>query len=75
MFGELGKYVAVFLTGLLVAYVLTPLVRSLASRFGVVISLATLETGRSPNVPSTFLGVLFRKISDDFPSGGGRIAC
>jgi UDP-N-acetylmuramyl pentapeptide phosphotransferase/UDP-N-acetylglucosamine-1-phosphate transferase len=36
MFGFFDKYIAVFLTGLVVTYLLTPLVRSLAVRFGVV---------------------------------------
>jgi UDP-GlcNAc:undecaprenyl-phosphate GlcNAc-1-phosphate transferase len=36
MFGHFDKYIAVFLTGLVVTYLLTPLVRSLAHRFGVV---------------------------------------
>ena len=36
MFGELDKYLAVFTTGLVVAYLLTPVVRALAVRWGVV---------------------------------------
>jgi UDP-GlcNAc:undecaprenyl-phosphate/decaprenyl-phosphate GlcNAc-1-phosphate transferase len=36
MFDFLDKYIAVFLTGLLVSYVLTPLARQLAVRFGIV---------------------------------------
>ena len=36
MFGDFDKYIVVFLTGLLVTYLLTPVVRSLATRFGVV---------------------------------------
>jgi UDP-N-acetylmuramyl pentapeptide phosphotransferase/UDP-N-acetylglucosamine-1-phosphate transferase len=36
MFGDLDKYLLVFLTGLTVTYLLTPLVRSLAHRYGVV---------------------------------------
>ena len=36
MFGELDKYVLVFLTGLLVTYLLTPVVRGLAHKYGVV---------------------------------------
>lgn len=36
MFGDLDKYIAVFLTGLVVTYLLTPLVRRLASKFGMV---------------------------------------
>ena len=36
MFGDLDKYIIVFLTGLVVTYLLTPMVRSLAIRYGVV---------------------------------------
>ena len=36
MFGDLDKYILVFLTGLAVAYLLTPVVKKLAFRFGVV---------------------------------------
>jgi len=36
MFGNLDKYIAVWLTGLLATYLLTPLVRAAASRLGVV---------------------------------------
>lgn len=36
MFGDFDKYLAVFATGLVVAYLLTPAVRALACRFGVV---------------------------------------
>ncbi len=36
MFGDLDKYILVFLAGLLVTYLLTPVVRGLAIRFGVV---------------------------------------
>ena len=36
MFGELDQYIAVFLVGLLVTYLLTPMVRAGAIRFGVV---------------------------------------
>jgi len=36
MFGDLDKYIAVFLTGLVVTYLFTPLVRAAACRFGVV---------------------------------------
>src|SRR5882757_544607 len=36
MFGDLDKYILVFLTGLTVTYLLTPVVRGLAIRFGVV---------------------------------------
>ena len=36
MFGDLDKYILVFLVGLIVTYLLTPVVRRLAIRFGVV---------------------------------------
>ena len=36
MFGDLDKYIVVFLTGLVVTYLLTPVVRGMAIRFGVV---------------------------------------
>jgi UDP-GlcNAc:undecaprenyl-phosphate GlcNAc-1-phosphate transferase len=36
MFGDLDKYVLVFLVGLVVTYLLTPMVRGLAIRYGVV---------------------------------------
>lgn len=36
MFGDFDKYILVFLTGLLVTYLLTPVARTLAIRFGVV---------------------------------------
>ncbi|HZI33106.1 MAG TPA: undecaprenyl/decaprenyl-phosphate alpha-N-acetylglucosaminyl 1-phosphate transferase, partial [Candidatus Binatia bacterium] len=36
MFGDLDKYLLVFLTGLVVTYLLTPVVRAAAIRFGVV---------------------------------------
>jgi UDP-GlcNAc:undecaprenyl-phosphate GlcNAc-1-phosphate transferase len=36
MFGDLDKYILVFLVGLVVTYLLTPMVRSLAVRYGVV---------------------------------------
>src|SRR5215510_9084962 len=36
MFGDLDGYVAAFLTGLVVTYVLTPFVREMACRFGVM---------------------------------------
>jgi UDP-N-acetylmuramyl pentapeptide phosphotransferase/UDP-N-acetylglucosamine-1-phosphate transferase len=36
MFGDFDKYIAVFLTALVVTYLLTPLVRELACRFGVM---------------------------------------
>jgi UDP-N-acetylmuramyl pentapeptide phosphotransferase/UDP-N-acetylglucosamine-1-phosphate transferase len=36
MFGELDKYIAAFLTALAVTYLLTPLIRGLACRFGIM---------------------------------------
>lgn len=36
MFGDLDKYILVFLTGLVVTYLLTPVVRAMAIRYGVV---------------------------------------
>ena len=36
MFGKFDKYIVVFLTALVVTYLLTPLVRSLARRFGIM---------------------------------------
>ncbi len=36
MFGNLDKYLAVFLTGFVVVYLLTPAVRALARRYGVI---------------------------------------
>src|SRR5580658_10446112 len=36
VFGDFDKYILVFLTGLSVTYLLTPFVRKLAIRFGVV---------------------------------------
>jgi UDP-GlcNAc:undecaprenyl-phosphate GlcNAc-1-phosphate transferase len=36
MFGDLDKYLAVFLTGFCVTYLLTPLARSVARRWGIV---------------------------------------
>lgn len=36
MFGDLDKYILVFLTGLIVSYLLTPVVKMLAFQFGVV---------------------------------------
>ena len=36
MFGNWDRYLAAFLTALVVTYLLTPLVRELACRFGVV---------------------------------------
>lgn len=36
MFGDFDKYISVFLTGFVVVYLLTPVVRALARRFGVM---------------------------------------
>src|ERR1039458_7271277 len=36
MFGDFDRYIAVFLTALVVTYLLTPLVRAAACRFGVM---------------------------------------
>jgi UDP-N-acetylmuramyl pentapeptide phosphotransferase/UDP-N-acetylglucosamine-1-phosphate transferase len=36
MFGDFDKYIVVFLTALVVTYLLTPLIRAMACRFGVV---------------------------------------
>ncbi len=36
MFGDLDKYIVVFLTGLVVSYLMTPVVKKLAFRFGVI---------------------------------------
>src|ERR1043166_5006380 len=36
MFGDLDKYIVVFLTGLVVTYLLTPLVRHLACKYEIV---------------------------------------
>jgi UDP-N-acetylmuramyl pentapeptide phosphotransferase/UDP-N-acetylglucosamine-1-phosphate transferase len=36
MFGDFDKYIMVFLTGLLASYLLTPVVKSMAFRFGVI---------------------------------------
>jgi UDP-N-acetylmuramyl pentapeptide phosphotransferase/UDP-N-acetylglucosamine-1-phosphate transferase len=36
MFGDLGKYIAVFLTGFVVTYLMTPVVRALAWRYHIV---------------------------------------
>jgi UDP-N-acetylmuramyl pentapeptide phosphotransferase/UDP-N-acetylglucosamine-1-phosphate transferase len=36
MFGTLDKYIVVFLTGLVTTYLLTPIVRAVAARFGIV---------------------------------------
>jgi UDP-GlcNAc:undecaprenyl-phosphate/decaprenyl-phosphate GlcNAc-1-phosphate transferase len=52
MFGDLGKYIAVFLTGLVVTYLLTPVVRAAACRFGVV----DLPNARRPHKRPTARG-------------------
>ena len=52
MFGDLDKYILVFLTGLVVTYLFTPLVRSLAIRFGVV----DLPDARRPHKRPTARG-------------------
>ena len=52
MFGQLDKYLVVFLTGLVVSYLLTPLVRKLAIRFGVV----DLPNARRPHKRPTARG-------------------
>lgn len=52
MFGDLDKYVIVFLVGLLVTYLLTPVVRAWAIRFGVV----DLPNARRPHKQPTARG-------------------
>ena len=52
MFGILDKYVAVFLTGIVVTYFLTPLVRAVAARFGIV----DLPNERRPHKKPTARG-------------------
>ncbi len=52
MFGSFNKYVAVFLTGFVVVYFLTPLVRALARRYGVV----DLPNARRPHKQPTARG-------------------
>ena len=52
MFGDLDKYLLVFLVGLVVTYLLTPVVRSLAIRFGVV----DLPDARRPHKRPTARG-------------------
>jgi UDP-N-acetylmuramyl pentapeptide phosphotransferase/UDP-N-acetylglucosamine-1-phosphate transferase len=52
MFGDFDKYLLVFLTGLLVTYLLTPQVRRLAIRFGVV----DLPDARRPHKRPTARG-------------------
>lgn len=52
MFGDLDKYILVFLTGLVVTYLLTPVVRGLAIRHGVV----DLPDARRPHKRPTARG-------------------
>src|ERR1035441_7119718 len=52
MFGDWDKYVLVFLAGLSVTYLLTPLVRGMAIRFGVV----DLPDARRPHKRPTARG-------------------
>ena len=52
MFGDLDKYIVVFLVGLVVTYLLTPVVRSMAIRFGVV----DLPDARRPHKSLTARG-------------------
>lgn len=52
MFGNLGKYLLAFLVGLIVTYLLTPAVRSLAIRYGVV----DLPDARRPHKRPTARG-------------------
>jgi UDP-GlcNAc:undecaprenyl-phosphate/decaprenyl-phosphate GlcNAc-1-phosphate transferase len=52
MFGDLDKYILVFLTGLLASYLLTPVVRALAYRFNVV----DLPNERRPHLSPTARG-------------------
>jgi len=52
MFGDLDKYILVFLVGLVVTYLLTPVVRGMAIRFGVV----DLPDSRRPHKRPTARG-------------------
>ncbi len=52
MFGALDKYIAVFLTGFLVVYILTPIVRAVARRYGVI----DLPSERRPHKQPTARG-------------------
>ena len=52
MFGDLDKYLLVFLTGLVVSYLLTPVVKKLAFQFGVV----DLPNARRPHQRPTARG-------------------
>src|SRR5271170_6488654 len=52
MFGDLDKYILAFLIGLVVTYLLTPVVRGMAIRFGVV----DLPDARRPHKRPTARG-------------------
>ena len=52
MSGIFNKYIAVFLTGFIVVYLLTPVVRYLARRFGVI----DLPNERRPHKQPTARG-------------------
>lgn len=52
MFGNLDKYIAVFLTGLVVTYFLAPMVRAVAARLGIV----DLPNDRRPHQRPTARG-------------------
>jgi UDP-GlcNAc:undecaprenyl-phosphate/decaprenyl-phosphate GlcNAc-1-phosphate transferase len=52
MFGDFNKYISVFLTGFVVVYLLTPLVRYLARRYGVI----DLPNERRPHKQPTARG-------------------
>ena len=52
MFGDFDKYIMVFLVGLVVTYLLTPAVRGMAVRFGVV----DLPDARRPHKRPTARG-------------------
>src|SRR5271170_6292485 len=52
MFGDLDKYIMVFLVGLVVTYLLTPVVRGMAIRFGIV----DLPNARRPHKRPTARG-------------------
>src|SRR5258706_15120140 len=52
MFGDLDKYIMVLLVGLVVTYLLTPVVRGMANQFGVV----DLPDARRPHKRPTARG-------------------
>jgi UDP-GlcNAc:undecaprenyl-phosphate/decaprenyl-phosphate GlcNAc-1-phosphate transferase len=52
VFGDFDKYIAVFLTGFIVVYLLTPVVRSLARRYGVI----DMPNARRPHKQPTARG-------------------